>query len=131
MSKILEGNILKKPNQTQTYTKKQIEELKKCSLGSKDPHLYFMENFGYLKHPEKGRLLFKPFDYQLKLINNYHNYRFSINMLGRQMGKCVARDTVITVRNKITGEVKRLNIEEFFNMIEAKNDHPQIYPTGN
>lgn len=118
MTKILEGNIIKKPNQTQSYTKKQMGELKKCAQGSTEPHMYFMENFGYIKHPERGRLLFKPFDYQLKLINNYHNYRFSINMLGRQMGKCVSPDTVITVRNKHTGEVKRLNIEEFFDMVK-------------
>ena len=99
MSKILEGNIIKKPHQNQKYTKEQIEQLRRCSPGSPDPHLYFMQNFGYLKHPEKGKLLFKPFDYQLKLINNYHNYRFSINMLGRQMGKALSADTHILTPN--------------------------------
>jgi len=30
---------------------------------------------------------FDPYDYQEDLVENYNNYRFSINMLGRQMGK--------------------------------------------
>ena len=83
MTKILEGNIIKKANVKQTYTKKQIEELRKCSAANKDGHYYFLENYGYLKHPSQGKMLFKPFDYQKKLIDNYHNYRFSISMLGR------------------------------------------------
>lgn len=83
MSKVLEGNIIKKANIKQSYSKKQIDELRKCSAANPDGHYYFMENFGFLKHPSKGRMLFKPFDYQRKLIDNYHNYRFSISMLGR------------------------------------------------
>lgn len=95
MSKILEGNIIKKANIKQSYTKKEIEELRKCSAASENGHYYFLENFGFLKHPSQGRMLFKPFDYQYKLIDNYHNYRFSISMLGRQMGKATAFDTPI------------------------------------
>jgi ABC-type oligopeptide transport system ATPase subunit len=83
MTKILEGNIIKKANTKQKYTKEQINQLRKCSAANEDGHYYFMENFGHLKHTSKGRVLFKPFDYQKRLIDNYHNYRFSINMLGR------------------------------------------------
>lgn len=121
MSKVLEGNIIKKANIKQSYSKKQIDELRRCSAANPDGHYYFMENFGFLKHPSKGRMLFKPFDYQRKLIDNYHNYRFSISMLGRQMGKCQIFDTFIDIRNKKTGEIKRLPIGEFFELIKKGN----------
>ena len=120
MTKILEGNIIKKANAKQRYTKEQIAELRKCSATNEDGHYYFMENFGHLKHTSRGRVLFKAFDYQRRLIDNYHNYRFSINMLGRQMGKCVSGDSTITVRNKRTGEVKEVSFEDFFDTVNNK-----------
>lgn len=49
--------------------------------------LYFMVNHMKIQHPTRGGIDFVPFDYQLDLIENYNNNRFSINMLGRQMGK--------------------------------------------
>lgn len=118
MTKILEGNIIKKANTKQKYTKEQIQQLRKCSAANEDGHYYFMENFGHLKHTSKGRVLFKPFDYQKRLIDNYHNYRFSINMLGRQMGKCACGDTEIKIRNKKTGEEKQVSFEDFFEMMK-------------
>lgn len=99
MSKILEGNIIKKANTKHPYNKQQLEELKKCSSVNDNGHIYFMEHFGYLKHPSKGRMLFKPFEYQKRLIENYHNHRFSISMLGRQMGKAISGDTPIVTPN--------------------------------
>ena len=32
-------------------------------------------------------MLYKPWDYQVELAENYHNYRFSVNLLSRQLGK--------------------------------------------
>ena len=46
-----------------------------------------MTTFMKIQHPTLGGIDFKPFDYQLELIENYNEYRYSINMLGRQMGK--------------------------------------------
>jgi hypothetical protein len=41
----------------------------------------------WVQHPTKGRVRFHLYDYQVDLINCYHSNRYSINMLGRQMGK--------------------------------------------
>jgi hypothetical protein len=43
--------------------------------------------FAYIQHPVKGKLLFDPYEYQLRLMHSYHNYRFNINMMPRQTGK--------------------------------------------
>ena len=97
MSKILEGNPVKKAHITSEYTKETLSELELCS----DPangHMYFITNYGYIKHPSRGKIVYKPFNYQYRLLDVYHNYRFSISMCGRQMGKALAWDTpVLTV----------------------------------
>jgi hypothetical protein len=67
-------------------TDEQIEEVLKCA----DPdtgYEYFMTRYFYIQHPTKGQMLYNPYDYQVDLIKNYHENRFSISMLARQMGK--------------------------------------------
>ena len=82
----LDSVLIKRPNQKMNYTDKQIREFLACADLETGPD-FFMRNFFYIQHPVKGRMQFDPFDYQLELIDVYHNNRFSINMLGRQMGK--------------------------------------------
>ena len=96
-----------------------IKELVQCS----DPntgYLYFLENFFYIQHPVKGKLLFKPYEYQKGLLSAYHNYRFNVNMIPRQMGKCLAKETIIRIKNKHTGEIREIPIGDFFEMQKKK-----------
>lgn len=68
------------------YTDQQLREFAACADPATGP-VYFMDNFFYIQHPVKGRMLYHPFDYQRRLIDVYHNYRFSISMMPRQTGK--------------------------------------------
>ena len=86
MSKSLDGVLIKKANKKEQYTEEQIDQLVKCMCPDTG-YLYFAENFAYIQHPVKGKLLFKPFEYQLGLMHSYHSYRFNINMMPRQTGK--------------------------------------------
>ena len=86
MSKNLDGVLVKQANRRQTFTHDEIKEFAACADPVTGPG-YFLENYFYIQHPVKGRLLYKPFDFQNELIDVYHNNRFSINLLGRQMGK--------------------------------------------
>ena len=86
MSTSLDGVLIKKANKKETFTEAQIEELMKC-MDPDTGYLYFAENFAYIQHPVQGKLLYKPFEYQLGLMASYHNYRFNINMMPRQTGK--------------------------------------------
>ena len=79
-------DLIKKPYTKMAYTAEEIYHLRLCADPITGP-MYFMKNFFYIQHPLRGRIKFVPFDYQDELIENYHNNRFSINMLGRQMGK--------------------------------------------
>ena len=86
MSKSLEGVLIKSPHTRSLYTQEQIEEFARCADPETGP-IYFMDNFFFIQHPVKGRMLYHPFEYQQRLIETYHNYRFSISMMPRQTGK--------------------------------------------
>jgi len=79
-------SLVKQGYSKTAYTPDTIEDFKNCVNPTTGP-LYFMENHVKIQHPTKGGINFEPFSYQLELIENYNNYRYSINMLGRQMGK--------------------------------------------
>ena len=78
--------LVKKPYMKMPYTLEEVLALEQAADPDTGP-MYFMENFFFIQHPLRGRIKFIPFDYQIELIANYHQNRFSINMLGRQMGK--------------------------------------------
>ena len=86
MSKPLDYTLIKKPHAAESFTEKQIREFIMCTDPLTGPE-YFMSNFFYIQHPVRGRMLYQPFDYQRRLIETYHNYRFSISLLPRQTGK--------------------------------------------
>jgi hypothetical protein len=46
-----------------------------------------MDNFFMIQHPTKGSMVYHPWPYQKRLIETYHNYRFSISLMPRQSGK--------------------------------------------
>jgi hypothetical protein len=85
-SKNVDNKLVKTAHSTQKYTEKDIEDLSKCM----DPDTgadYFLNNFFFIQHPVKGKIQYQAYPYQIKLLHSYHAHRFSVNMLGRQMGK--------------------------------------------
>jgi len=86
MSRSLEGVLVKKANKQERFTEKQIEEIRSCLDPETGPY-FFMNNFFFIQHPVKGKLLFEPYDYQTRLVSSYHDHRFNVNMLPRQSGK--------------------------------------------
>ena len=91
----LDGVLTKKANAQDTYTEEQIEELAQC-VDPKDGFLHFAKKFAYIQHPVRGKLLFDPYDYQVRLMRSYHDYRFNINMLPRQTGKTTCAAIYLT-----------------------------------
>lgn len=86
------GNpLLKKTNTNVEFTTEQIDELQKCA----DDPVYFCRNYIKIINVDEGLVDFNPFDFQLKLIENFHNNRFNIAKMPRQCGKALALDTKI------------------------------------
>ena len=78
------GNpLLKKANTPIEFTQEQIEEYIKC----KDDPVYFAQNYVQIVTLDHGLQPFKTYDFQERLINNFHNHRFNICKMPRQTGK--------------------------------------------
>ena len=79
----VDTNLIKKPYQKEKFTTEQFQELARCAV---DPE-YFMLEHCYIQHPTKGRMKFSLYPYQKRLVEVYHQNRYSIAMLPRQTGK--------------------------------------------
>ena len=108
--------LVKTPyTKTKFNNSKELDDFVKCC----DPdtgYLYFMDNFFMIQHPTKGSMVYHPWDYQRRLIETYHNYRYSISLMPRQTGKStsaagyllwfamfVPDSTVLIAAHKYTG----------------------------
>jgi hypothetical protein len=111
-------------------THEQAIEVAKCA----DPvngYKYFLENYFYIQHPTKGQMLYTPYDYQQKMIENMHESRYSVNLCSRQLGKCLNESTVINTRNNITGKTYAIPIRIFYEYTKSQRDGtpgPDISP---
>ena len=80
-------SLVKTPYQkTHFKTDKELQDFIKCCDPNTGP-MYFMDNFFYIQHPTKGSMVYHPWDYQKRLIDTYHQYRYSISLMPRQTGK--------------------------------------------
>jgi len=84
MSEIYLGNPnLKKANTQIEFTKENVAEYLKC----KEDPVYFAMNYVKIVTLDEGLKSFAPYDFQEKLINNFHDNRFNICKMPRQTGK--------------------------------------------
>ncbi len=78
------GNpLLKKANTAIEFSENQIVEFVKC----KNDPVYFAKKYVQIVTLDHGLQLFNPYDFQEKLIKNFHNNRFNICKMPRQTGK--------------------------------------------
>ncbi len=84
MDDVYLGNpLLKKANVAQEFTQEQILEFMACKH---DP-VYFAKQHVKIVSLDEGLVPFKPYDFQEKLIKNFHDHRFNICKMPRQTGK--------------------------------------------
>ena len=74
---------LKKAHTKSRFTKKQIDEVMKCL---EDPK-YFIEQYLKIVTIDKGLVPFEMYDFQRKMVDTFHENRFTICKLPRQSGK--------------------------------------------
>ena len=79
---------LKKANVAQNFTKKQVAEFLKCA---EDP-VYFIQKYVRIVSLDEGVIPFRMYDFQEKMVEKFHDYRFNIAKLPRQSGK----STIVT-----------------------------------
>jgi len=62
--------------------KHHIAEYAKCR---NDP-VHFIRNYSYIRHPTKGLIKFKLWDFQEKVVNDFVNHSYNIILKARQLG---------------------------------------------
>ena len=72
-----------KANTPQQYTKEQIKEIQRCM---EDP-IYFITKHMKIISIDKGMIPFDMYSFQKKMVDTFHNNRFTICKLPRQSGK--------------------------------------------
>ena len=78
--------IVKDPYKKLNYNNKQLQEFAACADPKSGPQ-YFLSHFFYIQHPTRGSMKYEPYEYQVRLVDTYHNYRYSISLMPRQTGK--------------------------------------------
>ena len=79
----VDTNLVKKPFKTEKFTQDQVSEIRRCII---DPKYFLLEHCN-IQHPTRGRMKFDLYEYQKRLVDVYHQNRYSIAMLPRQTGK--------------------------------------------
>ena len=72
-----------KANTKQEYTEEQIREIAKCM---EDP-IYFIKTYIKIVNIDEGLVPFNMYKFQERMVDTFHNNRFSICKLPRQSGK--------------------------------------------
>ncbi len=107
------GNInLKKKGVHISWTREQIDEFIKCS---EDP-IYFAEKYIQIVHVDRGLIPIELYDYQREILEKITNNRRVTVVTSRQAGKCLYSKSFIKIRNKTTGEIKKISVEDFYNL---------------
>ena len=79
-----QNNFLLKPEGTPCeITDVMLDEYENCI----DDYMYFITRYMKIVQLDKGIIPFEPYDYQVTMIKNFYENRFSINLCPRQCGK--------------------------------------------
>ena len=82
----LDTVLVKAPHRREIYTDQELAEFAACADPVTGP-MHFMNHYFWIQHPTQGKMVYHPFEYQRRLIETYHNYRYSISLMPRQTGK--------------------------------------------
>ena len=78
------NNFMLKPEGVQyEWTPTLIDEYENCM----NDYMYFIKRYMKIVSLDKGIIPFDPYDYQIKMIQNFYDNRFTINLCPRQCGK--------------------------------------------
>ena len=77
------NSLVKKAGVEHQFTPEQVQELYRCSTDI----IYFVSTYCKIITLDKGLQLFKPFEFQERMLETFAEKRFIVNLLPRQMGK--------------------------------------------
>ena len=106
----LGNSRLKKVGVEISYTEEQVLEIAKCT---EDP-VYFIRNYVKIVNVDRGLVPFEMWDFQEDMVRTFHDNRFCIAKMPRQVGKCLQLNTPIRLKNKKTGQIIETTVGDFY-----------------
>lgn len=97
---------------------RRVQEIKRC----REDICYFAEHYFRIITLDNGLQLIKLYPKQKELLRAMVDNKRVVVCSSRQAGKCVFKNVNITVRNKKTGTVETITLEDFYNRVKKDND---------
>jgi len=116
--KSVDDDIIVSQDEYREYAK----EILRCV---NDP-IYFADHYYYIVAPGKGKIRIDTYPKQKEMIMNMYDNNRCIILASRQTGKCCSFSSIIRVKNKETGEIMELTVEEFHNLCSREFEY-QLY----
>ena len=105
------GNLnVKKDGVQIDFTPDQVGEYIKCM---NDP-AYFIKTYVKVISLDKGLVSFVLRGYQEKFIKHITDNSFTVCLSSRQSGKCGHINTIVTIRNKMTGLIEKITVGDLY-----------------
>ena len=114
------GIGVKKANVVEQVSKDVYKQRLQCLARSMKDIVWWAENFFRIITLDKGLTTIKLYPKQKELLQHIVDSTRICTLASRQTGKCVYKDTKITMRNKTTGEIQEITLEEFYKMSKNK-----------
>ncbi|VVC05207.1 Terminase-like family protein [uncultured archaeon] len=89
MADLLKSGLIKRPNEKVLYTPEQLEEFRRC-IDPETGLIYFLSHYFYVQNVKKGKMLFNPYPYQIRMLDAYIHYRRVVGLTPRQAGKTIS-----------------------------------------
>lgn len=114
------GIGIKKANVVEQISKDVYKQRLQYLARSMKDIVWWAENFFRIITLDKGLTTIKLYPKQKELLQHIVDSTRICTLASRQTGKCVFKDTKITVRNKMTGEIQEITLEDFYKMSKNK-----------
>ena len=112
---------IKKPGEIENISNEEFERRVLNIAHAKRDICWWAENFFRIVSLNVGLTKIKLYQKQKELLYALVNNDRNIVLASRQVGKCVFKDTIITIRNKKTGITQNITIEDFFKLAAQKD----------
>jgi hypothetical protein len=102
-----------KPGITRNLTEAQLLEIARCQHDIK----YFANHY-YKVVSDAGEHVINLREFQERLLDHFVGNRHKVVMSGRQSGKCVQFQQYVEILDTRCGEIKKIKIGDFFELIK-------------
>lgn len=106
---------IKHPGEVEKISNEEFQRRVLNIARSKRDICWWAENFFRIVSLNVGLTKINLYPKQKELLYTLVNNDRNVILASRQVGKCVFKDSIITIRNKKTGIVQNIMIEDFFN----------------